>query len=65
VLIDRLEGHECRDWYAGQAAAQVWFRNVLEHQIRSAAHAGLQAVPTNFAEVLYRPTQPPAAARLG
>lgn len=53
MLIDRLNDHECRDWYAGQAAAQVWFRNVLEHQIRYAAHAGLQAA-TNFAEVLHR-----------
>lgn len=52
VLLDRLDDHELRDWYAGQAAAHGWSRNVLEHQIRSAAHTRLQAAPTNFAEVL-------------
>lgn len=52
VLLDRLDDHELRDWYAGQAAAHGWSRNVLEHQIRSEAHTRLQAAPTNFAEVL-------------
>ncbi len=52
VLLDRLDDRELRDWYAGQAAAHGWSRNVLDHQIRSAAHTRLQAAPTNFAEVL-------------
>lgn len=52
VLLDRLDGHALRDWYAGQAAVHGWSRNVLEHQIRSEAHTRLQAAPTNFAEVL-------------
>ncbi|MBF4629254.1 PDDEXK nuclease domain-containing protein [Curtobacterium flaccumfaciens] len=52
VLLDRLDDHELRDWYAGQAAVHGWSRNVLEHQIRSEAHTRLQAAPTNFAEVL-------------
>jgi predicted nuclease of restriction endonuclease-like (RecB) superfamily len=52
VLLDRLDDHELRDWYAGQAAAHGWSRNVLEHQIRSDAHTRLQAAPTNFAVVL-------------
>lgn len=52
VLLDRLDDHELRDWYAGQAAAHGWSRNVLEHQIRSDAHTRLRAAPTNFAEVL-------------
>jgi len=52
VLLDRLDDHELREWYAGQAAAHGWSRNVLEHQIRSEAHTRLQAAPTNFAEVL-------------
>ncbi|WP_254787097.1 DUF1016 N-terminal domain-containing protein, partial [Curtobacterium sp. MCBA15_001] len=45
VLLDRLDDHELRDWYAGQAAAHGWSRNVLEHQIRSGAHTRLQAAP--------------------
>jgi predicted nuclease of restriction endonuclease-like (RecB) superfamily len=52
VLLDRFDDHKLRDWYAGQAAAHGWSRNVLEHQIRSAAHTRLQAAPTNFADVL-------------
>ncbi|MFL0360907.1 YhcG family protein [Curtobacterium flaccumfaciens] len=52
VLLDRLDDHELRDWYAGQAAAHGWSRNVLDHQIRTAAHTRLQAAPTNFAEVM-------------
>jgi predicted nuclease of restriction endonuclease-like (RecB) superfamily len=52
VLLDRLDEHTLRDWYATNAAAHGWSRNVLEHQIRSAAHTRLQAAPTNFADVL-------------
>jgi predicted nuclease of restriction endonuclease-like (RecB) superfamily len=52
VLLDRLDDHGLRDWYAGRAAAHGWSRNVLEHQIRTAAHTRLRAAPTNFAEVL-------------
>jgi len=52
VLLDRLDDHELRNWYAGQAAAHGWSRNVLEHQIRSETHTRLRAAPTNFAEVL-------------
>jgi predicted nuclease of restriction endonuclease-like (RecB) superfamily len=52
VLLDRLDDHELRDWYAANAAAHGWSRNVLDHQIRSAAHTRLEAAPTNFADVL-------------
>lgn len=52
VLLDRLDDHDLRDWYAGRAAAHGWSRNVLEHQIRTAPHTRLRAAPTNFAEVL-------------
>jgi predicted nuclease of restriction endonuclease-like (RecB) superfamily len=52
VLLDRFDDRELRNWYANQAAAHGWSRNVLEHQIRSVAHTRLQAAPTNFAEVL-------------
>lgn len=43
VLLDRLDDHELRDWYAGQAAAHGWSRNVLEHQIRTVARTRLRA----------------------
>jgi predicted nuclease of restriction endonuclease-like (RecB) superfamily len=52
VLLDRLDDHDLRDWYAANAAAHGWSRNVLDHQIRSAAHTRLEAAPTNFADVL-------------
>jgi predicted nuclease of restriction endonuclease-like (RecB) superfamily len=59
VLLDRLDDHDLRDWYAANAAAHGWSRNVLDHQIRSAAHTRLEAAPTNFADVL-----PPADSDL-
>nr|WP_307858782.1 DUF1016 N-terminal domain-containing protein [Curtobacterium flaccumfaciens] len=31
VLLDRLDDRELRDWYAAQAAAHGWSRNVLGH----------------------------------
>ena len=52
VLLDRLDDHELRDWYASQAATHGWSRNVLEHQIRTTAHTRLQAAPTNFPATL-------------
>ncbi|MDP4331951.1 PDDEXK nuclease domain-containing protein [Curtobacterium sp. A7_M15] len=52
VLLDRLDDHALRDWYAAQAAAHGWSRNVLEHQIRTTAHTRLQAAPTNFPSTL-------------
>jgi predicted nuclease of restriction endonuclease-like (RecB) superfamily len=52
VLLDRLDDRELRDWYAGQAAAQGWSRNVLEHQIRTIAHLRLEAAPSNFPATL-------------
>lgn len=52
VLLDRLDDHELRDWYARQAAASGWSRNVLEHQIRTTAHKRLRAAPTNFPATL-------------
>ncbi|WIE73398.1 DUF1016 N-terminal domain-containing protein [Curtobacterium sp. MCJR17_020] len=30
VLLDRLDDHELRDWYADQAAAHGSSRNILE-----------------------------------
>ncbi|MDP4331984.1 PDDEXK nuclease domain-containing protein [Curtobacterium sp. A7_M15] len=52
VLLDRLDDQELRDWYAAHAAAHGWSRNVLEHQIKTGAHARLQAAPSNFPATL-------------
>lgn len=52
VLLDRLDDHDLRDWYAEQAATHGWSRNVLEHQIRTTAHTRLRAAPTNFPATL-------------
>lgn len=52
VLLDRLDDHQLRDWYAAQAAAHGWSRNVLEHQIRTTAHTRFQAAPSNFPATL-------------
>ncbi|MFZ6990380.1 DUF1016 N-terminal domain-containing protein [Curtobacterium sp. RRHDQ66] len=34
VLLDRLDYHDLRDWYAGQTAGHGWSRNVLEYTRR-------------------------------
>ncbi len=52
VLLNRLDDQDLRDWYAAAAAAHGWSRNVLEHQIRTTAHARLQAAPSNFPAAL-------------
>ncbi len=52
VLLNRLDDHDLRDWYADAAATHGWSRNVLEHQIKSSAHTRLQAAPTNFPATL-------------
>jgi predicted nuclease of restriction endonuclease-like (RecB) superfamily len=52
VLLDRLDDQETREWYAAQAVHRGWSRNVLEHHIRTAAHARLEAAPSNFAVTL-------------
>lgn len=52
VRLDRLDDHDLRDWYADAAATHGWARNVLEHQIKTSAHARLQAAPSNFRATL-------------
>jgi predicted nuclease of restriction endonuclease-like (RecB) superfamily len=62
-LVDRLPwGHvtvllgvgdaTAREWYARSAAAAGWSRNVLRHNIRSAAFERQSAAPTNFSRML-------------
>lgn len=52
VLLDRLGDQQTQDWYAGQAAAHGWSRNVLDHHIRSQSHERLAAAPSNFETTL-------------
>lgn len=52
VLLERLDAREIREWYAAQAVHHDWSRNVLEHHIRTDAHARLEAAPSNFAATL-------------
>ncbi|ROQ37247.1 putative nuclease of restriction endonuclease-like (RecB) superfamily [Frondihabitans sp. PhB188] len=52
VLLDRLHDQPTRDWYAREAAAHGWSRNVLDHHIRTSAHERLAAAPSNFRTTL-------------
>ncbi|WP_182048032.1 YhcG family protein [Curtobacterium sp. ME26] len=52
VLLNRLDDHQLRDWYAERAGLHGWSRNVLEHHIRTAAHSRVQAAPSNFPATL-------------
>ena len=48
VLLDKVEDASTRDWYANQADAHGWSRNVLLNQIMSRAHERVGAAPSNF-----------------
>jgi len=52
VLIDKIKDPETRLWYAKQAIANGWSRNVLSLQIKSRLHERQGSAPTNFAERL-------------
>ncbi|MCS5735798.1 PDDEXK nuclease domain-containing protein [Herbiconiux daphne] len=52
VLLDRISDQTLRDWYAANALAHGWSRNVLEHHIRTSAHTRFEAAPSNFDRVL-------------
>jgi predicted nuclease of restriction endonuclease-like (RecB) superfamily len=52
VLLDRLDDHDLRQWYAEQAVENGWSRNVLLNQIMSELHRRLGAAPSNFARTL-------------
>lgn len=54
VLLDRLGDQALRSWYADQALAHGWSRNVLEHHIKTNAHTRFEAAPSNFDRVLDR-----------
>lgn len=52
VLLDKLDEHELREWYAAQAVEHGWSRNVLVNQIMSQLHHRVGAAPSNFARTL-------------
>jgi predicted nuclease of restriction endonuclease-like (RecB) superfamily len=52
ILLDRLDGHEIRIWYARQAIENGWSRAVLENQIMSQLHRRAGAAPSNFERLL-------------
>jgi predicted nuclease of restriction endonuclease-like (RecB) superfamily len=55
VLLDKLDDHGDRDWYAAQAVEHGWSRNVLVHQIASGLRQRAGAAPSNFAHTLPAP----------
>lgn len=52
VLLDKLDDPELRDWYASQSITHGWSRAVLEHHIKTSAHARFGTAPTNFDRLL-------------
>lgn len=52
VLLDRLDDRALREWYAHQAVAHGWSRNVLVNQVMSQLHRRAGAAPPNFAATL-------------
>jgi predicted nuclease of restriction endonuclease-like (RecB) superfamily len=52
ILIDKLDALEPRLWYARQAIAHGWSRNVLVHQIEARLRERQGAAQTNFHQTL-------------
>lgn len=48
TLLEKLDDPQTRGWYAEQADACGWSRNVLLNQIMSRAHERVGAAPSNF-----------------
>lgn len=55
LLMQMIKDHTQRHWYAGQALAQGWSRNVLKMQIDSQLHQRQGAAVSNFATRLPTP----------
>lgn len=55
ALLEKLDDPQLRFWYAGQALANGWSRNVLVMQIETRLHQRLGAAPTNFVATLPAP----------
>ncbi|TFD83523.1 DUF1016 domain-containing protein [Cryobacterium lactosi] len=52
VLLDKLDAHEDREWYAAAAAEHGWSRNVLMNQIMNQTRARIGSSPSNFSTQL-------------
>lgn len=48
ALLNKLEDHELRRWYATRAVQHGWSVAVLEHQIRTSLHTRTGAAPNNL-----------------
>ncbi|MCS5717994.1 PDDEXK nuclease domain-containing protein [Herbiconiux sp. CPCC 205763] len=48
VILDKLETHDDRNWYAERAAEFGWSRNVLLNQIMNRTRERVGASPSNF-----------------
>ncbi|RFA10707.1 hypothetical protein B7R54_16960 [Subtercola boreus] len=55
VLLDRFEQQPARDWYAAEAVAHGWSRNVLLNQIKNRTLERSGAAPSNFEAKLPHP----------
>ncbi len=55
VLIDKLDDHETRLWYAARTIEQGWSRDTLIRQIKNQMHARQGAALTNYADTLPKP----------
>jgi len=52
VLLDRLDDHEVRQWYAARDAAEGWSRAVLETMVANRLHLRQGVAPSNFPATL-------------
>lgn len=52
VLLDRLDDHEVREWYAARDAAEGWSRAVLETIVANRLHLRQGVAPSNFPATL-------------
>ncbi|MDR1432174.1 MAG: PDDEXK nuclease domain-containing protein [Propionibacteriaceae bacterium] len=55
VLLDKLSARSDRDWYASEAIANGWSRDVLAFQIMSDLRSRLGSAPSNFDATLAGP----------
>jgi predicted nuclease of restriction endonuclease-like (RecB) superfamily len=63
VLLDKLDDQDARNWYAENAAAHGWSRNVLANQIANHTRDRVGSAPSNFAGRL-PPTESDLARQL-
>ena len=55
ILLDKLKSPDERLWYAHEAIANGWSRNVLVMQIESGLYRRQRQAQTNFAQTLPAP----------